>query len=132
MPVAVVMVTAMRKIHHKIKVRDGFFLAIFIILFIQPAGRPIHLKLLPGDRQGRQIGINRRKSLSTSVGARAVKRRGEGLYGRPCGPCPSVGYRWNLSVNGTPGAGGHKGPPTTPPHPRPYRTLHAVLLSPRF
>jgi len=29
------------------------------------------------------IGINRRKSPSPSVGARAVERRGEGLYGRP-------------------------------------------------
>src|SRR6266567_2699227 len=37
----------------------------------------------PGARKWRPIGINRRKSPSPSVGARAVERRGEGLYGRP-------------------------------------------------
>jgi outer membrane protein assembly factor BamB len=40
----------------------------------------------------------------------------------PCSPCLSAGNRWCISVNGTPGAGGHKGPHTTPRHPRPYGT----------
>ncbi len=34
-------------------------------------------------RKGRPTGINRRNSPSISVGARAVERRGEDLYGRP-------------------------------------------------
>src|SRR6266700_7659713 len=90
-----------------------FFLPYSLSYSFRLQGASYNTSSFQGDRQGRQIGINRRKSLSTSVGARAVKRRGEGLYGRPCGPCPSVGYRWDLSVNGTPGAGGHKGPHTT-------------------
>src|SRR5438132_13773332 len=40
-----------------------------------------------GARKGCPIGINRRKSPSTSVGARVVERRGEGLYGRSLGDC---------------------------------------------
>ena len=39
---------------------------------------------------GRPIGINLTKNPSSSVGARAVKRRGEGLYGRPLYLCPML------------------------------------------
>src|SRR5258708_8277665 len=49
MPVAVPRTTAIRMAHRDIKMRDGFLLAIFIILFIQAAGRPANLE---GYRKG--------------------------------------------------------------------------------
>jgi hypothetical protein len=62
-----------------------------------------------------------KKSVYDSVGAREVEMGGVGLYGIlsggqvcPCSPCLSAGNRWSIGVNGTPGAGGHKGPHTTP------------------
>ena len=74
MPVAVVMVTAMRKIHHKIKVRDGFFLAIFIILIRSGYKGPASLQ---GARKGSPLLGTEAASYRVGAGlAPALGRRG--------------------------------------------------------
>src|SRR6266700_8319196 len=75
----------------------------------------------PGDRKGRPIGINRRKSPAPSVGARVVERRGVGLYGRPLSL--SMLPDCVISPGDVADAGDHKGPPCAAPPPSPLRTV---------
>jgi hypothetical protein len=70
---------------------------------------------LVGPDLSAPIGINLRKNPSTSVGARAVERRGEGLYGRSLGDCvarrPSICLSTvSLTKRDVADAGDHKGP----------------------
>ncbi len=61
-------------------------------------GRPGHeVNAYGGHPYGRPIGINRRNSLSTSVGAVVGMMRGAGLYGRQ--PSPN-GLRWSSRSTG--------------------------------
>jgi hypothetical protein len=79
------------------------------------------------DPRGRSIGINLIKAHPSSVGARAVRGGGEGLYGRPRAPASVL-----TQGSETRTTGDHKGPlhPSTPRSP--LRTMRPLGCFCRF